>query len=85
MIVPENSESERRRRFTPSGMPTARLRDHGHVAEIIQDRRAPCPLFICVIQREGSPEILSYSQFSSLRTAKQWAVEELRHLAKRRA
>jgi hypothetical protein len=34
-------------------------------ADVIEDRRSRPPLFFCIVQREGSPEILLLGQFNS--------------------
>ena len=75
---------ERRRGFDRSGLPRTWLRDGGYVAELIQDRRGGNSRLVhCVIQREGSPEILFYTQFASLDAAKDWAMHELSNYASR--
>lgn len=72
---------ERRRAFVPSGLPRTRLQHGGYVAELVEDRRADRALVHCVIQKESSPEILYYTQFTTLSAAKVWAAEELRQYA----
>lgn len=72
---------DRRRAFVPSGLPRTRLEKGGYVAELVEDRRAGRALVHCVIQKDNSPEILYYTQFSTLAAAKAWAAEELRQYA----
>lgn len=78
-------EHDRRQAFDPSRLPRSTLRRDGFVAEIIQDRRAAHPLYECVIQREGSSDVLFYAQFTSLEAAKGWAIKELRDYVTRAA
>lgn len=69
---------ERRKAFSPAQLPRLYLRHNAYVAEIIENRRAGEELVHCIIQRDGSSEILFYTQFGTLEEAKRWAEEELR-------
>ena len=62
-------------------MPRTVVRRSGCFAEIIEDRRVRPSLFICIVQRTGSPEILWCSQHRTLDEAKQAAQEQLERLA----
>lgn len=73
----DSGTEERRHGLQPGGVPRFRLRHDGYVADIIDDRRGRRPLVHCVIQKEGSPEILFYTQFTSAEAAQRWAQEEL--------
>lgn len=72
---------ERRRAFVPSGLPRTRLQQGDYVAELVEDRRAGRALVHCVIQKDSSPEILYYTQFTTRSAAEAWAAEELRRYA----
>ncbi len=59
------SISDGRKRVDPAGTPRARIRGPGRLfAEIIEDRQAPEVVHF-VVQRQGSPEILSLGQAKS--------------------
>ena len=62
-------------------MPRILVRRGGYFAEIIEDRRVRPSLFICIVQRTASPEILWCSQHRTLAEAKQAAQEQLDRLA----
>ena len=83
MRVVEFSDSspDRRNRQTPESIPRTRLEFGELFAEIVEDRRGKPQLFQTVIQRIGSPEILSLSQETSLEEAKRAAELQLRLLA----
>jgi hypothetical protein len=54
----------------PACIPRTRLR-HGELfADIIEDRRDRSPVLMCVVQKQGSPEILFLGQFRSRTEAK---------------
>ena len=61
---------ERRRRFTPARVPRTRMFRGDLVAEIIADRRERPEVVHCVVQRQGSPEVLFLQQFYSREEAK---------------
>ena len=54
----------RRKQLIPALIPRTRLREGELFAEIVVDRRRP-PLAHCVVQREGSAEVLFLGQFRS--------------------
>ncbi len=57
-----------------------RLRHGNFYADFRRDRRLYPEVYHCIIQREGSSEILSWSQYRSLEKAMQAAELELRRL-----
>lgn len=57
-----------------------RLRQGNFYADFRRDRRLYPEVYHCIIQREGSSEILSWSQYRSLEKAMQAAEFELRRL-----
>ena len=57
-----------------------RLRQGNFYADFRRDRRLYPEVYHCVIQREGSNEILSWSQYRSLEKAMQAAEFELTRL-----
>jgi hypothetical protein len=58
-------ESDERKRLIAACIPRTSLHAGEFVVEIIEDRRSSPPLFLCVVQRQGSPEILFLGQFNS--------------------
>jgi len=78
-----DSSHERRKRPAPEEIPRTRLEVGELFAEIIEDRRAQPRLFQTVIQRIGSPEILSLSQETDLEEAMRSAELQMRLLAER--
>ncbi len=65
---------DRRRRVVPADIPRTRLARGELFAEIIEDRRRPA-VFLCVVQRQGSPEILFLGQSRSRSDAQTTAEE----------
>jgi hypothetical protein len=61
---------ERRRQFTAACVPRIRMFRGDLAAEIIVERREHPPLVHCVVQRQGSPDILFLQQFYSVEEAK---------------
>ena len=57
-----------------------RLRQGNFYADFRRDKRLYPEVYHCIIQREGSSEILSWSQYHSLEKAMQGAEFELRRL-----
>jgi hypothetical protein len=54
--------------------------DHGNLyADILLDRRNPTDIWIYVIQRQGSPEILAMGSCSSEAEARRIATDALKH------
>lgn len=58
----------KRKQLLPACIPRTRLQDGDLCAEIIEDRRSPRRL-LCVVQKQGSPEILFLGQFFSYQEA----------------
>jgi hypothetical protein len=58
-----------------------RLQCGGYFADFRRDRRLTPEVYHCVIQRDGSTEILLWSQFHSLDEAREFAEKHLQHLA----
>ncbi len=56
-------EAERRNRVQRDAIPRTRRHRRELVMDIVEDRRRP--MFYCIVQRQGSPEILMLGQFSS--------------------
>ncbi len=67
-------QSERRWHVVPRSIPRKRLTQGEFFAEIIEDRRMQ-GLFLCVVQREGSPEILFLGQSQTREEAESAALE----------
>jgi hypothetical protein len=61
---------ERRRQFAAARIPRIRMFRGDMVAEIIIERRKQPAVVHCVVQRQGSPEILLLQQFYSQEEAK---------------
>ena len=57
--------TDQRKRIVPACIPCTRLYAGEMFAEIVEDRRSRPPLLVCVVQRQGSPEILFLGQFRS--------------------
>jgi hypothetical protein len=57
--------------------PHTRIRKYGFIAEIIVGTHEDHEVFHCIIQREGSPEVLSWGQQRSLKEALDCAEAEL--------
>ena len=57
-----------------------RLQQGSFYADFRRDRRLNPEVYHCIIQREGSTEILSWSQFRTLERAQLAAERELRRL-----
>ena len=55
--------AERRRAANPASIPRTRRQRRELVMDIVVDRRLP--MFFCIVQQEGSPEILMVGQFTS--------------------
>lgn len=60
-----------------------RLQHGAYYADFRRDRRLDPEVYHCVIQREGSTEILRWTQHRSLEEAKQAAHSELSQLSTR--
>jgi hypothetical protein len=58
-----------------------RIRRQGYFADIICDRRGGREVYYCIVQQDGSNEILHWSQEDSEEAAKKVARAELRCLA----
>ncbi len=67
-------QSERRWHVAPASIPRKRITRGELFAEIIEDRRMP-GLFLCVVQRVGSPEILFLGQSPTHEEAESAALE----------
>jgi hypothetical protein len=57
--------ADRRKHNVPASIPRRRLKRGELFADIIQDRRNHPLIAHCVVQRQGSPEILHLQQFCS--------------------
>jgi hypothetical protein len=57
-----------------------RLRRGNYYADFRCDKRLKPVVYHCVIQRDGSSEIIAWSQYSSLDSALQFAESQLQHL-----
>ena len=57
--------TDERKRIVPACIPRTRLHAGELLAEVVEDRRSRPPLLVCVVQRQGSPEILFLGQFRS--------------------
>ncbi len=66
---------DRRRERVPGSIPRTRLLRGCLVAEIIIDRRIHPAVLHCVVQRQGSSEVLFLQQFSSREEAEEAANE----------
>ncbi len=82
--------ADRRKHTVPACIPRRRVRRGKLFADIIQDRRTDPLIAYCVVQRQGSPEILQLQQFCSTsaaeRAAKQFMSDyERRSKSSRRA
>jgi hypothetical protein len=62
-----------------------RLQSGAHYADFRRDRRLNPEVYHCVIQREGSTEILRWSQHRSLEGAMRTARAELKRLSEEHA
>lgn len=58
-----------------------RLQAGDFFADFRRDKRLTPEVYHCIIQRQGSTEILMWSQFYSLEDAKEFAGSHLQHLA----
>jgi hypothetical protein len=58
-----------------------RLQSGNYFADFRRDKRLRPEVYHCIIQREGSTEILMWSQFHSLEHAQEFAAAHLQHLA----
>lgn len=58
---------ERRHHAQPRAIPRTRMERRDLVMDIVEDRRLP--MFVCIVQRNHSPEILMLCQFNSRRAA----------------
>ena len=58
-----------------------RLKVGDHYADFRRDKRLVPEVYHCIIQREGSNEILSWSQYRSLDAARQAAEAEIDRLS----
>lgn len=58
-----------------------RVRHGDYFADIRRDKRLSPEVYHCVVQREGSTEILAWSQYRSLEEALRFAEQQMRHLS----
>jgi len=58
-----------------------RLRCGDYYADFRCDKRLKSTVYHCVIQRDGSSEILAWSQYRSLDAAVRFAEKQLKHLS----
>ena len=58
-------ETDERKRLIAACIPRTCLRTGDFVVDVIEDRRNHPALFLCVVQRQGSSEILFLGQFNS--------------------
>ena len=58
-----------------------RLSRGDYYADFRCDKRLKPTVYHCVIQRDGSPEILVWSQYPSLEAAVRFAEKQLEHLS----
>ena len=79
-MTPTSFHSRTRRDDTPIQR-YERLQHGPFYADFRRDERLNPPVYHCVIQREGSTEILSWSQFRTLEEARISAQRELEQLA----
>jgi hypothetical protein len=82
VLSSSNERRERRSKSDAAGLPHTRLRHDGYYADLIEERRASGGVVHCIIQRDGSPEILFYTQFATFEAAKEWALKELQDYAR---
>ncbi len=75
-------QSERRWHVAPRSIPRRRITQGEFFAEIIEDRRQP-GLFLCVVQREGSAEVLFLGQSRTREEAESAALEFMSEPARR--
>ncbi len=75
MSSSSGSPGNQRQRFLSTGLPHTRLLAGEFFADIIHDRRTCPPLFLCVVQQYGSPEVLFLGQFHSETDAETAAME----------
>ncbi len=79
-----HERADRRKHNVPACIPRRRVRRGKLFADIIQDRRTDPLIAHCVVQRQGSPEILQLQQFCSRsaaeRAAKQFMSDYERRL-----
>ncbi len=68
---------ERRWHVAPGSIPRKRITRGDLFADIIEDRRQP-GLFLSVVQREGSPEVLFLGQSQTREEAESAALEFMR-------
>jgi len=61
-----------------------RITRGGFVADLVMDRHTDPPIWHCVIQRNGCPEIVYWAQEPTLRHAQIAAEDKLRDLVKRK-
>ncbi len=80
MSSPTNSPGNQRQGFLAAELPRTRLLAGEFFADIIQDRRTRPPLFLCVVQRHGSREVLFLGQFHSEPDAETAAMEWIAEL-----
>lgn len=64
-MPPKHRQIERRKHFVPGRLPRESLNRGELCAEIIEDRRRDSPLYICVVQKLGSCEVLFIGQFGT--------------------
>ena len=80
MCSSSNSPGNQRQRFLAAELPRTRLLAGEFFADIIHDRRTRPPLFLCVVQRHGSREVLFLGQFHSESDAEAAAMEWIAEL-----
>ena len=58
-----------------------RVRRGNYFADFRRDKRLTPEIYHCVIQRDGSPEVLAWSQYRSLQAAMQAAENDLQRFS----
>jgi hypothetical protein len=85
MCAPRSGLGDRRRALVPSSLPRIQLRKKLFVADLIEDRRASPPIFHCIVQPEGSVDIVFWGQYTTIDEAKETAEAHLIHLTSRKS
>jgi hypothetical protein len=60
-----------------------RLERHPYFADILQDNRGPAPAWHCIVQRQGSSEMLVWRQYDAEEPAQRDALAEMEALLQR--
>jgi len=73
---------DERKQLIAACIPRTRLHIGDFLIDIVEDRRSQPRLFLCVVQRQGSPEVLFLGQFSqepdAQAAARQFIANQLR-------